>query len=74
MACLAALIAAPRVFFSSTLSAAMPFISSVMRPALPRNCALAFSRSAGVAARGEGGCARTVDDGFKFVSVIVHRE
>ena len=28
----------------------MPFISSVMRPALPRKRALAFSRSAGVAA------------------------
>src|SRR5688500_5298962 len=28
----------------------MPFISSVIRPALPMNCAFAFSRSAGVAA------------------------
>jgi hypothetical protein len=34
-ACLATLIAAPRDFFSSTLKAAMPFISSVMRPDLP---------------------------------------
>jgi hypothetical protein len=38
---------APRDFFSSTVKAAMPFINSVMRPDLPRNSALAFSRSAG---------------------------
>jgi len=43
--------AAPRDFFSSMLSAPSPFISSVTRPALPRKSALAFSRSAGVAAR-----------------------
>jgi hypothetical protein len=51
MACLAWLMAAPRVFFSSTGSAAMPFISSVMRPLLPRYWALAFSSSAGVGRR-----------------------
>src|SRR3954464_11479939 len=50
IACLAWLMAAPRVFFSSTESAARPFISSVMRPDLPTYCALAFSRSAGVPA------------------------
>ena len=50
IACLATLIAAPVDFFSSTLSAAIPFISSVMRPDLPRNRALAFSKSAGVTA------------------------
>ena len=50
IACLARLTAAPRDFFSSTLSAAMPFISSVTRPDLPKNSALAFSRSAGVMA------------------------
>jgi hypothetical protein len=35
-------------FFSSTLKAPKPFINSVIRPDLPKNWALAFSRSAGV--------------------------
>ena len=50
IACLVRLTAAPRDFFSSTLSEAKPFIKSVTRPDLPRKIALAFSRSAGVAA------------------------
>lgn len=39
---------APRVFFSSTLRRAKPFICSVRLPFLPRYWALAFSSSAGL--------------------------
>ena len=52
---------------TSTLRAAIPFISSVMRPDLPRNCALAFSRSAGVAACRKLACAAPTMESNSFI-------
>ena len=52
-------------FFSSTESAARPFISSVMRPDLPTYCALAFSSSAGVWAWRS--LTRAADDRIEFL-------
>ena len=57
---------AARLLLVDRRAAAMPFISSVMRPDLPRNCALAFSRSAGALACGKGG-AGVVDQGVQLV-------
>ena len=70
MACLATLMAAPRDFFSSTESCAMPFMSSVILPDLPKNCALAFSRSAGVAACANSCCALSTRESNSFISTL----
>src|SRR6185312_1559579 len=74
IACLVRLMAAPRDFFSSTPSAAMPFISSVMRPDLPRNRALAFSRSAGVAACAKPALALSTNASNSFINPLVNEK
>ncbi len=50
--------------------AAMPFISSVMRPALPRYWALAFSRSAGVVACAKAARALSTSASNSFMCVL----